>query len=226
MERIAVSMPKTRVMYPMRKIAILVSLARNSSLSNIPGNVTMASPRQFLDKTLRREVLCTATKIICCITAPQASTSGKVSAEWTFRRALNRLVKLAGADSILNNHVLLAQRNLYSSRSPRVRDDPMDRKQCQGQAESPQRQVHCPEGLHLRQLKARDHGSCLVLGCPGHLTDGRSVEGHVEVRPSVELGKVKTPSFHLVRPGEEDTGKPKSLAGNQQRLKEAKVTYS
>jgi hypothetical protein len=100
----------------------------------------------------------------------------------------------------------------------------MDGKQRQGQTESPQRQVHCPDRLHLRQLEARDDGSCLVFRCPRNFTNGRSVESHVEVRPSVELGKVKAPSFHLVRSREEYTRKLNSLAGNQQRLKEEKLS--
>jgi hypothetical protein len=107
-ERSAISMPKTRVMYPIRNIAALVSPTHFANQHDIPGNVTIAKPRQFLDKTLRREVLCTATKITCCITAPQASTSGNVSAEWTFRRALNRLVLLAIAASLSKNHILSA----------------------------------------------------------------------------------------------------------------------
>lgn len=95
--RIAISIPKTRVTYPVMKIATHCQRRTKclSPLQNLPGRVIIASPRQLLDNTLRRDVLCTATKITCCITAPQASTSGKVSAGWTVWRKLKRLASVS-----------------------------------------------------------------------------------------------------------------------------------
>lgn len=46
----------------------------------VPGNVTMASPRQYLVETRSSELACAPTKIACCTTAPIVSTSGNTSA--------------------------------------------------------------------------------------------------------------------------------------------------
>lgn len=76
-------MPKARVTLPMRKIAMSVSFMLLGSSYDVPGYVTIASSRQFLDNTLERVVLCTATNVICANTTPQASASGNASAGCT-----------------------------------------------------------------------------------------------------------------------------------------------
>jgi hypothetical protein len=53
MDRQAVSMPNTMVMYPTMKIATQISQMVNACiLLHIPGNVIIESPRHLLDNTL------------------------------------------------------------------------------------------------------------------------------------------------------------------------------
>jgi hypothetical protein len=80
----------------------------------------MASTRQLSDKTASRAVPCTDTKTICERTAPQASTSGNVSAGWTFWRELNLLLLLVEGRRVDGFYSLLPDCDLESSCPPCV----------------------------------------------------------------------------------------------------------
>jgi len=223
--RIAMSTPKTRVTFPTKKIALkIVSQAQGSNpRMYTPGSVIIASPRHCLDKTLLREVLCTATNIICWRTAPQASTSGNVSAACTFRRALKRLAIISANFLRFDYYLLLPGGHLQSRCSTCIRDDTMDRQKRQGQAKSSQGQMHCPQRLNLCKLKIRDQSPGSILCSPWHLTNGRDIERHIEVRPGIEMRVLREPFFHVASLRREVYKKVNRLAGNQQRLKGSKV---
>jgi hypothetical protein len=73
----------------------------------------------------------------------------------------------------------------------------MNREQCQSKTEDAYCQVRGPQRLHLLQLQASNQLPRRVRLRPWNSPNSRGVEGHVEVRPRVESGKVSVPSFHV-----------------------------
>lgn len=154
------------------------------------------------------------------MTAPQTSTSGKVSAGWMFWRVLNRLhnyISNANSGMIIGYYTLFSQWNLYCSQPPRIRDDAVESQESQSQTEGSKGKMHRSQRLYLGQLEFGDYRFCCVV--PGSLTNGRSIDADVEVRPRIQDRKVKAPFLHLVGSNKIDR-KVERFAGNQQRLKE------